>query len=160
MKFANQQDEQRNPFYQQDRPPRESLEQIPGQFQQYSLAIPHSDARLAAALCYSIGWLTGLLFFLFTRQNRFVRYHALQSLLFFGGINVLDIAIANIAIFGGRFHLPLLSGFTLFLFFMLLQVIAFIGWIIAMIQASKGIYYQLPFAGGLATRFIHLREPF
>ena len=154
MNYQYQQHEQPQTFYRQTYQPEQSPEQLSAQ-PQFLLPISYSDARLAAALCYSIGWLTGLLFFLFTRQNRFVRYHALQSLLFFGGINVIDIMIFNIAIFGGRWHLPGLTLFLLFLFFMLLQVVAFIGWIVAMIQAARGTYYELPFVGTLPAKTIN-----
>lgn len=156
MKYAYQQHEQQETGYQQEHLLAETPVRISNQ-PQFSPVPPYNDAHLASALCYSIGWLTGLLFLLFTRQNQFVRYHALQALLFFGGINIIDIAIFNIAIFGTRFHILPFSGFSLFLlflFFMLLQLVAFVGWIISMFQAARGAYYQLPFVGGLAARFI------
>src|SRR2546421_12862473 len=42
--------------------------------------------RVPAAgwLSYLGGWVTGLIFLLLKRENRFVRFHAMQSLLFFG----------------------------------------------------------------------------
>ena len=47
-------------------------------------------ARTAGWLCYLFGWVTGLIFFLLERENRFVRFHAMQSLLFFGILSVLE----------------------------------------------------------------------
>src|SRR5262245_61525738 len=63
--------------------------------------LPHNDPRFVAVLTYSLGWFSGLLFTLFTRENRYVRFHALQSLIFFGGINVIDIALIFV---GARLH--------------------------------------------------------
>src|SRR5215472_15274355 len=41
-------------------------------------------ARTAGLLCYLFGWVTGLIFFLLEKENHFVRFHAMQSILFFG----------------------------------------------------------------------------
>src|SRR6202008_4933503 len=39
------------------------------------------DANLAAMLCYAIGWVTGLIFFVLEKDSRFVKYHAMQSII-------------------------------------------------------------------------------
>ena len=39
---------------------------------------------MAAALLYSLGWVTGLLFFATEPHNKFVRFHAMQAMLVFG----------------------------------------------------------------------------
>ena len=37
------------------------------------------DANLAAALAYALGWVSGLVFLLTEHDNKFVRFHAMQS---------------------------------------------------------------------------------
>ena len=37
------------------------------------------DANLAAALTYAVGWVTGLAFYFIEPDNKFVRFHAVQS---------------------------------------------------------------------------------
>ena len=44
------------------------------------------DANLAAALSYLLGFVTGVIFLLLEKENRFVRFHAMQSMLAFGAI--------------------------------------------------------------------------
>jgi uncharacterized membrane protein len=105
-----------------------------------------------AVLCYVFGWLSGLLFMLFSGRNRFIRFHALQSLLFFGGINVLDIALISIG-FQNWFHIHYLFGLWL-LIFLLINLIAFIGWIVGMVQAASGNYYRMPVIGEVAAGFM------
>jgi hypothetical protein len=46
-------------------------------------------ARSAGLLCYLFGWVTGLIFFLLERESRFVRFHAMQSILFFGTLSTV-----------------------------------------------------------------------
>ena len=124
----------------------------------FSAPLPHTDPRFVAVLCYSLGWFSGLLFAIFTRENRYVRYHALQSLLFFGGINLLDIALMVFGFTFGRFHL-FLPGFVLFGSFMLLNIIAFVGWLVAIVQAYRGKYYRLPIVGDYVMRTYNMGTP-
>lgn len=122
--------------------------------------LPHNDARFVAVLTYSLGWFSGLLFTLFTRENRYVRYHALQSLIFFGAINVLDIALAFTIASIHRFiyFLPF-AGVMLVLSFLLLNIIAFVGWLVAIVQAYRGVYYRLPVAGDIVARTFNGQSP-
>lgn len=113
-----------------------------------------SGTGIAAILSYSLGWFSGLLVFLFAGQNRFVRFHALQSMLFFGSINIIDFAIIRFESIRWL-HIPYISGFVL-LFFVLINIVACIGWLMAMIQAARGKYYRLPFAGDFAAKCLNL----
>ena len=98
-------------------------------------------ARTAGLLCYLFGWVTGLIFFLLERENRFVRFHAMQSLLFFSILSVLEGVFSYMPFFfapiGGAI------GFVMF-----------IGWIVMMVKAHRGEYYKLPLFGDLAERLI------
>ncbi len=62
-----------------------------------------------AALCYLFGWVSGLIFFLLEKDNKKIRFHALQSIVLFGGINLIYIVL-NIFTFGlATLLMPLLS---------------------------------------------------
>ncbi|QBD82262.1 hypothetical protein EPA93_42310 [Ktedonosporobacter rubrisoli] len=106
---------------------------------------------IGGVLCYALGWFSGLLFALFGWQNRYIRFHALQSLAFFGLINLLDVALffsylglermAHVFALHRIFALPFM--FILFI----INVIAFVGWLVGMIQAARGQYYKMPIVG-------------
>jgi uncharacterized membrane protein len=123
----------------------------------FTTPLPHNDARFVAVLTYGLGWFSGLLFTLFTRENRYVRFHALQSLIFFGAVNVLDIAL----LFGGIAlrHFVHFIGPMLLLTFLLLNAVAFVGWLVAIVQAYRGTYYRLPLAGDIAARSLNMQPP-
>ncbi|GAC1566457.1 MAG: hypothetical protein NVS3B14_08900 [Ktedonobacteraceae bacterium] len=55
------------------------------------------QANVAAGLSYVAGWITGLIFFLGEKQNRFVRFNAMQSILLYAGLTVLYIVIDVLA---------------------------------------------------------------
>lgn len=109
------------------------------------------DGKLAAALCYVGFWLTGLLFILFVRDNKFIRFHAMQSLLFFGAVNVLFIAL--ISVFSRHvFFFHFINGFAI-LAFVLMNSIATVAWVVGLVGALSGKYTRLPFVSDYAERF-------
>ena len=59
------------------------------------------DQNIAAALTYALGWITGAIFLLTEPSNKFVRFHALQSLIVFGGLSLIwFVAISSVPIIG------------------------------------------------------------
>jgi uncharacterized membrane protein len=98
-------------------------------------------ARTAGLLCYLFGWIGGLVFFLLERQNRFVRFHALQSILFFVSMSILGwlCSLFPFAFFG-------LGG--------VVGLVSFIGWIVLMVAAHRGGYYRLPLFGFYADKLL------
>jgi uncharacterized membrane protein len=128
-----------------------------GQPETFPPTLPHNDIRVVAALTYVFGWFSGLIFAIFSR-NRYVRFHALQSLIFFGGINLIDMAAPFISRYAitQYFAFPRVFVFFMFLFFMLLNIVAFIGWIVSITQAYRGSYYRLPIVGDIVANILGL----
>ena len=52
------------------------------------------EPNIAELLCYVVGWITGLIFFLLEKENKFVRFHAMQSIITFGAFSVLSIILS------------------------------------------------------------------
>ena len=42
------------------------------------------EDNIAGLLCYVAGWVSGLIFLLIETENKFVRFHAVQSIIVFG----------------------------------------------------------------------------
>jgi uncharacterized membrane protein len=98
------------------------------------------DENVAGLLCYVLGWISGLVFFLIEKENKFVRFHALQSIIVFGVLFLAAFIISWIPFIGG-----LISG--------LISVLALVLWIILMIKAYQGEKFKLPWAGDLAEKY-------
>jgi len=109
------------------------------------------QANVAGLLCYVLGWLTGLVFFLIEKENKFVRFHALQSMIAFGGLFILHIAIGMFmgifAAIGAGFLVPLLS-----LINGLLVLVGLILWVLLMVKAYQGEKFKLPVIGDIAEK--------
>ena len=99
-------------------------------------------ASAAGWLSYLGGWVTGLIFLLLKREDRFVRFHAMQSLLFFGAMSLLTTVFSYIP-------LPGFIGDGL-------GFVSFICWIVLIVKAARGRYYKLPIIGEYAEKWANL----
>jgi uncharacterized membrane protein len=109
------------------------------------------NARTEAIVSYVLWWFTGLIFFVIERKNRFVRFHAAQSFLFFGSVSiVLTILhfIGIIPILGLLLALPLAFLTTV------IYILAIAVWLFLMFQAYRGNYFRLPIFSGYADRLL------
>lgn len=99
------------------------------------------NQNVAGLLCYLAGWITGLIFFLIEKENRFVRFHAMQSIITFGSLTVLFMILGFIP-FVGWMLMPILA---------ILQLIL---WIVLMVKAYQGQLFKLPMVGDMAEKNI------
>ncbi|MFC1626897.1 DUF4870 domain-containing protein [Patescibacteria group bacterium] len=97
------------------------------------------NENLMGAASYLLGFVTGIIFLLVEKQSKFVRFHAMQSTLLFGGIFIANIALGFIPILG--WIVGLLLSFT-----------AFILWIVLMWKAFQGEVYKVPYVGDMAEK--------
>jgi uncharacterized membrane protein len=96
--------------------------------------------NVAGLLCYLVGWITGLVFFLIEKDDDFVRFHAKQSIIVFGTFFVISLVLGWIPIIG-------------WIVSMLLSILALVLWILLMIKAYQGERFKLPLAGDLAEKW-------
>ena len=96
--------------------------------------------NIAGLLCYLLGWISGLVFYLIEKQSDFVKFHATQSIIVFGLLTLASIASGAVP-FIGALLAPLLS------------LLAFALWIILMIKAFQHHHYKLPWVGDLAEKY-------
>ena len=101
--------------------------------------------NVAGLLSYLLGWVTGLIFFLMEKDNKFVRFHAMQSMIVFGGLTVLNIALSMIFSMLGIY-------FGLLFIFRLVGLAVLVLWIVCMIKAYQGEKFKLPVVGDIAEQ--------
>jgi uncharacterized membrane protein len=115
-------------------------------------AKPGLAENVAGLLCYTLGWITGLVFFLIDKRP-FVRFHAAQSIVVFGGLHIINIAVG--IIFGAG--LMMMGGFGAFgmgaAIYGLISLVGLILWILLMVKAYQGEKFEVPVAAGIAKSF-------
>jgi uncharacterized membrane protein len=93
--------------------------------------------NVAGLLCYLLGWVTGIIFLLIDKRP-WVKFQAAQSIVVFGGLTVLRIALAFMGgLFGGFF------GWGLFA---ILGLVGVILWILLMVKAYQHETFRVPIA--------------
>lgn len=115
-------------------------------------AAPEMNQNVAGLLCYVLGWVTGIIFFLIDKRP-YVRFHAAQSIVVFGGLGILYFVIG--IFFRASFFMMGAFGAFGFLSMMysLLGLVGLVLWILLMIKAYQGEKYMVPVAGGIAQSF-------
>jgi uncharacterized membrane protein len=109
------------------------------------------EANVAGLLSYVLGPITGLIFFLIEKENKFVRFHAFQSMVVFGALFIVQIATGMIITTLAMMH----AGAVIPLFVLLSNLVALAGlilWILLMVKAYQGEKFKLPVAGDLAEK--------
>jgi uncharacterized membrane protein len=98
------------------------------------------EQNLEGLLCYVLAWVTGIIFLLMEKENKFVRFHAVQSIVVFGAYTVVAIILSFIPVVGWIISL-------------ILGILALILWVFLMMKAYQGTMYKLPIAGDLAEKY-------
>ena len=106
--------------------------------------------RTAALLAYLGWWVTGGLLLLLERDSPSVRFHAAQSCIGLGALWLVGLAC------WGTSFLAVFVATSLFQILMALAALAWAtgvaAWLACLIQAGRGVRWQLPLVGPLATR--------
>jgi len=139
-------------------------QQQPGYQQPYgtpSSAIPNPngptsmgmDANVAAGLSYLFSIVGGLIFYFGEKQNRFVRFHAMQSILFNAFWIVLFIVLFTVQSFLYASVILIPLGFVFTCLTILLPLALLAVWIVLMVYAFQGKYFKLPVIGDYAEKY-------
>ncbi len=101
------------------------------------------DPKIGAVIAYVGGWVTGIVMFVLEQQDDFIRFHAMQSILTFGGLTVLFTAVS------------IVPGVNILAIFLspLVGIASLVVWIMLLIKAGQGERYKLPVVGDLAEQY-------
>jgi len=98
------------------------------------------DQNVAGALAYALGWITGVLFLVTEPANKFVRFHAVQSVVVFGGLSVAWFIALSIPFIGWVIAV------------IVIPVVSIVLWLTLMFKAYNGERFKVPFAGDIAEQ--------
>jgi len=118
------------------------------------------ESNLGAMLCYvanflcCLGVILSVVFLVTEKENRFVKFHALQSLFLWGVCVILLLAVQIISMILDVVS-PFISFFVYFGLLFILLLIFVILWILAGIKAYGGQWYKLPGVGDIAWGIVN-----
>lgn len=108
------------------------------------------DPKLAGLLCYILGLVTGLIFFLIEKTNRTVRFHAAQSIVFSIAWIVVWVVLGIVGLVLGQISYALGNLFGIVSLLVWLGL--FIVWIVLLVKGYSGEKWKLPLLGDIAER--------
>lgn len=97
------------------------------------------EENVAGLLCYVLGFITGIVFLVLEKENKFVRFHAFQSIFVSVVLFIANIFLAIIPFIGWVLQ-PLVGLLGLVL------------WVFLIFKAYSGEKFKLPFLGDLAEK--------
>jgi uncharacterized membrane protein len=93
----------------------------------------------AAAISYFVGPITGIVMLLLEKDS-FVRFHAMQSIIVFGGLIVVQWLLAATVI--------------LSVFVPLITLVGFILWLLLIYKALRGVRWRVPVVSKYTEKFL------
>ncbi len=102
--------------------------------------------NVAGLLCYVLGWVTGIIFLLIDKRP-FVKFHAAQSIVVFGGLTVLRIAMVFLH---GIVGYGVIGWGFLGMISLLIGLLGLALWILLMVKSYQHEMFKLPIAAPIA----------
>jgi uncharacterized membrane protein len=106
------------------------------------------EENFEAMLCYMFFWVSGLFFYFIEDKNKFIRFHAMQSILLFLPLMILA------WIFGGFFGVFYYGAGLVFLAWIswIFWLLVFVLWLVLMVKAYQMEKYKIPIIGDIADK--------
>jgi len=97
------------------------------------------EENIEGALCYILFFVTGIVFYVLEKDNKFVKFHAMQAILVFLPAWIVVILLGWIPFLGW-----IIAG--------LIALLTVILWLILMLKAYQGEKFKLPVVGDIAEK--------
>ena len=116
------------------------------------------EENIESMLCYIVIWITGFIFYFMEKENKTVRFHAMQSILTFLPLSILGwifygplgVSYNRYNYYGYNYGVPTVSIF--WYLGILINLVMFILWLILVFKAYKGEKFKLPIIGDIAEK--------
>lgn len=95
--------------------------------------------NIECALCYALFWVSGIVFLVLERENKLVKYHAIQSIITFLGLSIASFIIGLMPVLGVLAQILLAIGI-------------FILWLYLLVRTYEGVKVTVLFAGEMAEK--------
>jgi uncharacterized membrane protein len=96
--------------------------------------------NVAGLLCYLGAWVTGIIFLVIEKEDKTVRFHAIQSIVVFGVLTILMIIFGRIPVIGWIINI-------------ILWFVWVIAWIVLMLMTYQGKKTRVPVAANIADTY-------
>lgn len=93
--------------------------------------------NIAAMITYLLGFITGIIFIIIEKENKFVRFHAMQSIIVSVALLILSVVLGFVPVIG-------------WLISIIIAPVTFVLWVILIYKAYNNEWFELPVIGKIA----------
>ena len=112
------------------------------------------DEKIEGTLCYILGFVSGIIFLIIEKDNKFVRFHALQSIATFLPLYIIVSEIRDIISIPTMVFQMNIFGIVIYMVIAsVMWTLIAVLWILLMYKASRGETYKLPVVGRIAEKY-------
>ncbi len=97
------------------------------------------DENMAALFSYIFGFVTGIIFFVIEKESKFVKFHAMQSILVTVALMVINFILGLIPVIG-------------WILAIVIAPVSLVLWVVLMVKAYKHTWFKLPVIGEIAEK--------
>lgn len=115
-----------------------------------------NNENILSTVAYSLGFISGIIILLVEPKNNKVRFHAMQSIIFFAIVTAIFIAFSIISIIIN--FIPFLGYLFTTLIFAVLNITTLILWIVCMIKAFQGQIFRIPIIADIADKQLNKQQ--
>jgi len=120
------------------------------------------EENVAGLLCYLGVWITGIIFFLLEKENKTVKFHAMQSIITFLPLTILSsifswvgfsatVTYTNTA--WGSVPTGVSQPFIILGYLSwVVSIVIFVLWLVLMLKAYQGEKFKVPIVGDIAEK--------
>lgn len=102
------------------------------------------DEHVEGALCYVLGFITGIVFLVMEKDNKFVKFHAVQSIATFLPLMAIGWMISSSMLWS--WSMIWIVGMISSLLFLVELIL----WLVLIMKAFQGEKFKLPIVGDIA----------
>jgi len=113
---------------------------------------PGLPSNVAGALSYLLGPITGIIFLVLEKEDRFVRFHAAQAIVV--GLALMVVSFVLSIVTSILSIIPIIGWLIGLMIGLSFGLVAFGLWIVLMLRAYQGREWEVPVASGYARRLL------
>lgn len=135
--------EERKKIYEEEKARIEAEDKLEEERRAASASTTKLEPNIAGLLCYLGIWISGIIFLVIEQRDKFVRFHAMQSVVVFVVLGIVGAVV---------YQVPFIGSFLR----IIIGILTFVLWVVLMIKAYQGELYRVPIAGDVADRLLVL----
>lgn len=103
--------------------------------------------KMTSFIAYLFGWVSGLIIYLTEKKSQYIRFNAMQSIIFSGLLTIIYVFLNVLSL------IPVLGRILSLILYPIVYMAGTVIWIILLVKSFQGEYFKLPIIGDYAEKY-------